>query len=190
MLSQGCLTFPTMSRERNWPVHLLTFPLRFSMRSMSHMRFPGISIGKESTCDARDLGLIPGLGKSPGEGHGNPLQYSCLENPQGQRNLVGCSPWDHKELVTTERVRTVSVKRCLRRTVQKRSLCPRWSQWCDHSPGARHPGMWSQVGLRITTNKASGGHGIPVELFQILKDDAVKVLHSICQQIWKTQQWQ
>ena len=41
----------------------------------------------------------------------------------------------------------------------------------------------------ITTNKASGGDRIPVELFQILKDDAVKVLHSICQQIWKTQQW-
>ena len=40
----------------------------------------------------------------------------------------------------------------------------------------------------ISTNKASGGDGIPVELFQILKDDAVKVLHSICQQIWKTQQ--
>ena len=41
----------------------------------------------------------------------------------------------------------------------------------------------------ITMNKASGSDGIPVELFQILKDDAVKVLHSICQQIWKTQQW-
>ena len=41
----------------------------------------------------------------------------------------------------------------------------------------------------ITTNKASGSDGFPVELFQILKDDAVKVLHSICQQIWKTQQW-
>ena len=41
----------------------------------------------------------------------------------------------------------------------------------------------------ITTNKASGGDGIPVELFQIVKDDAVKVLHSTCQQIWKTQQW-
>ena len=41
----------------------------------------------------------------------------------------------------------------------------------------------------ITANKASGGDGIPVELFQIRKDDAVKVLHSICQQIWKTQQW-
>ena len=60
----------------------------------------------------------------------------------------------------------------------------------DHSPRARHPGMHSQMGLRnITTNKASGGDGIPVELFQILKCDAVKVLHSICQQIWKTQQW-
>ena len=46
--------------------------------------------------------------------------------------------------------------------------------------------MWSQVGL---TNKANGGDDIPVELFQILKDDAVKVLHSIGQQIWKTQQW-
>ena len=41
----------------------------------------------------------------------------------------------------------------------------------------------------ITTNKASGGDGVQVELFQTLKDDAVKVLHSICQQIWKTQQW-
>ena len=46
---------------------------------------------------------------------------------------------------------------------------------------------WALVS--ITTNKASGGDGIPVELFQILKDDAVKVLHSICQQIWKSQQW-
>ena len=42
---------------------------------------------------------------------------------------------------------------------------------------------------RISTNKASGGDGIPVELLQILKDDSMKVLHSICQQIWKSQQW-
>ena len=48
-------------------------------------------------------------------------------------------------------------------------------------------GKWTSES--ITTNKASGGDVIPVELFQILKDDAVKVLHSICQQIWKTQQW-
>ena len=43
--------------------------------------FPGSSAGKESTCNAGDLGLIPGLGRSPGEGNGYPLQYSCLENP-------------------------------------------------------------------------------------------------------------
>ena len=50
--------------------------------------------------------------------------------------------------------------------------------------------MRSEVGLgSITTNKASGGDWIPVELFQILKSDAIKVLHSICQQIWKAQQW-
>ena len=67
--------------------------------------------------------------------------------------------------------------------------------WYDHSPRVRHPGMQSQEGLgkhhdeqSYMMNKASGGDGIPVEQFQILKDDAVKVLHSICQQIWKTQQ--
>ena len=45
------------------------------------MGFPGVSDGKESTCNAGDLGLIPELERSPGEGNGNPLQYSCLENP-------------------------------------------------------------------------------------------------------------
>ena len=60
----------------------------------------------------------------------------------------------------------------------------------DHSPRARHLGVQSQTALgSITTHKASGGDGISAELFQILKDDAVKALHSICQQIWKTQQW-
>ena len=50
--------------------------------------------------------------------------------------------------------------------------------------------IWRNLALGSTTmNKASRGDGIPVELFKILKDDAVKVLHSICQQIWKTQQW-
>ena len=51
----------------------------------------------EPTCNVGDLGSIPGLGRSPGEGHGNPLQYSCLENPHGQRSLVGYSPWGRKE---------------------------------------------------------------------------------------------
>ena len=48
------------------------------------MGFPGGSDCKESACNAGDLGLIPGLGKDPGRGHGNPLQYSCLENPHGK----------------------------------------------------------------------------------------------------------
>ena len=58
---------------------------------------PGGSDSKESACSVGDLGLIPGLGRSPGGGHGNSLQYSCLENPQGQRSLVGYSPWGHNE---------------------------------------------------------------------------------------------
>ena len=53
------------------------------------MGFSGGSAGKESACNVGDLGSIPGLGRSPEGGHGNPLQYSCLENPHGQRTLVG-----------------------------------------------------------------------------------------------------
>ena len=55
--------------------------------------FPGGSDGKKkSACNAGGLGSIPGLGRSPGGGHSNPLQYPCLENPDGQ-SLEGCSPW-------------------------------------------------------------------------------------------------
>ena len=64
--------------------------------------FPGGSDSKESTCSVGDLNLIPGLGRSPREGHGNPLQYSCLENPHGQRSLMGYSLWGCKELGMTE----------------------------------------------------------------------------------------
>ena len=68
----------------------------------SFLGFPGGSGGKESASNAGDLGSIPGLGRSPREGHGNPLQCSCLENPHGQRSLVGCSPWGHRESDRTE----------------------------------------------------------------------------------------
>ena len=82
----------------------------------------------------------------------------------------------------------------------------RWQEYTqklyrkDHNPD-NHNGMITHLESEIlecevkwalgniTTNKGSGGDGIPVELFKILKDDAVKVLHSICQHIWKTQQW-
>ena len=59
------------------------------------MDFPSGSNGKESTCNAGDLGLIPGSERSPGEGNGNPLQYS---------SLAGYSPWGHKESGTTEQL--------------------------------------------------------------------------------------
>ena len=68
------------------------------------MGFHGGSDGKESTCNVGDLGSIPELGRSPGGGHGSPLQCSCQENPHGQRSLVGCSPWGGKESDTTEQL--------------------------------------------------------------------------------------
>ena len=64
--------------------------------------FPGGSDGKEFTCNEGDLGLIPDLGRSPGGRQGKPLQYSCLENPLGQRSLAGYSPGGHKDLDMTE----------------------------------------------------------------------------------------
>ena len=70
------------------------------------MGFPGSSDGKESTCNAGDPGLIPRSGRFPREGYGNPPQYSCLENPQGQRSLLGYNPWGRKESDMTERQST------------------------------------------------------------------------------------
>ena len=69
---------------------------------MFHWGFPGSSAGKESACNAGDLGSIPGLGGSPGEGKGYPLQYSGLENPPGQRSLAGYRSWGCKESDMTE----------------------------------------------------------------------------------------
>ena len=67
------------------------------------MGFPGGSGDKESDCNAGDLGLIPGSGRFPGEGNGNPLQYSCLEHST-DRGLAGCCPGDPKESDRTERL--------------------------------------------------------------------------------------
>ena len=75
-----------------------------SMVLKHFLGFPGGSDCIESTCNPEDLGWIPGLGRSPGGGHGNPFHYSCLENPHGQRSLAGCSPWDCKESGMTERL--------------------------------------------------------------------------------------
>ena len=155
---------------------------------------------------------------STGEGNGKPLQYSCLENPMNSmkrqkdrrlkdellrsigaqyatgdqwrnnsRKNEGIDPWQKKHPivdVTGDR----SKARCCKQ------------QYCIHDPD-NHDGVITHLEQdilecevkwaleSITRNKASGGDDIPVELFQSLKDDAVKVLHSICQPIWKTQQW-
>ena len=71
--------------------------------SLPYSGFPGGSEGKESACNAGDPRSIPGLGRFPGEGNGNPLQYSCLEISHGQRSLAGYSPWGHKETGLSER---------------------------------------------------------------------------------------
>ena len=73
--------------------------------------FPGGSDGKESTCNKGDLSSILGLGRSPGGQNGNPLQCSCLENPHGQRSLVGHSSWGCKESYMTEATSTQGILR-------------------------------------------------------------------------------
>ena len=66
--------------------------------------FPGGSEGKETACSARDLGSVPGSGRSPGGGNGNPLQCSCLEKPMDRGAWHGYSPLGHKESDTTEQL--------------------------------------------------------------------------------------
>ena len=83
--------------------------------------FLGGSDGKESTCNAGDMGSIPGLGRSLGEGNGNPLQYSCLENPTDKGSWgwlgVGYSPWGHREVDMTEWLSIENLKQgCVTRT--------------------------------------------------------------------------
>ena len=73
---------------------------------MAGWSFSDGSESKESACDAGDLGSISGLGRSLGGGPGNPLHYSCLENPHGQRNMAGYSPWSCQQLDMTEQLST------------------------------------------------------------------------------------
>ena len=68
--------------------------------------FPGGSDGNESACNLGGMGSIPGSGRSAEEGNGNPLQYSCLENPHRKRSLADYSTWDHKESDTMEQLNT------------------------------------------------------------------------------------
>ena len=78
-------------------IHICYIDIHRHTRIHKHMDFPFDSTCKKFTCSVRDLGLIPGLGRSPGEGNGYPLQYSGLENFMD-------SPWGYKETDTTERL--------------------------------------------------------------------------------------
>ena len=99
--------------------------------------FPSGSDRKETSCNARDLGLIPDLGRSPGGGHSNPLHYSCLENSQGQRSPAGYNPWGLKELDTTEQLSIAHYA-----NAKSLQSCP---TLCDHidssPPGSPVPGI-------------------------------------------------
>ena len=87
----------------------ITLPKKVCIdKAMGFLGFPGGSVSKESTCNAGDLGSIPGLGRSPGGGHGNPLQCSCLDSAYEQRSSVGYNPWGRKESDTTKRLSTCS----------------------------------------------------------------------------------
>ena len=118
------------------------------------MGFPGGSDSKESTYNVRDLGSIPGLRRSPRGGHSNPLQYSCLENPHGQRSLVGYSPWGRKESDTTERQHGMEGMGVGARHQYSLEI-PRWFQFAvkfgNHSPLVLRPSYtsfhWGNVHL-------------------------------------------
>ena len=155
---------------------------------------------------------------STGEGNGKPLQYSCLENPmnsmkrQKDRRVkdellrsIGAQYATGDQWRNNSRKNEGMDPRQKQHPIvdvtgdRSKARCCK-QQYCIHDPD-NHDGVITHLEQdilecevkwaleSITRNKASGGDDIPVELFQSLKDDAVKVLHSICQPIWKTQQW-
>ena len=110
---------------------------RDSLPSIVCLGFHGGSDDKESACNMRDLGSIPGLRKSPGGGHGNPFQYSCLENPHGQSSLAGYSPWGCKESYMTEKLSTARNKPMCQSRFRNMYLIVNWQVYLTltwHSP--------------------------------------------------------
>ena len=105
LVAQLVKNLPAMLGDHGLIPGLERFPWRRDrLPTPVFLGFPCGSAGKESAFNAGDLGLIPGLGRSPGGRHGNPLQYSGLENPHGQRSLAGYSPWGRKESDMTEQL--------------------------------------------------------------------------------------
>ena len=98
-----CLIF-LIIKKRTLNILQHGWTLKTGVKCFTHFNswgFPGSSTGKEYACNAGNLGSIPGLGRSPGEGNGYPLQYSCLENSMDRGAWQATSPWGHKESDTT-----------------------------------------------------------------------------------------
>ena len=104
LFAQSCLTLQPHKLQPTRLLCLWNSPGKNIGLGSHSLGFPGDSDSKESTSNVGDLGSITGLGSSPGGRHGKPLQYSCLENPHGQRSLAGYSPWGRKESDTTEQL--------------------------------------------------------------------------------------
>ena len=103
------------------------------------MSFPGGSDSKESACNAGGQGSIPGLGRSPGKGNGNPLQYFCLENSTHRGDLWATVLWGHKESDTTERL--------THNTHLRNERSARTSQPCPSSPNYKWR-VWTTWSLK------------------------------------------
>ena len=110
--------------------------------SCKKVGFPGGSDGKESTCNVGDLGSTPGLGRSPEGGHGNPLQYSCLENPHGQRSLASYSPWGSQRVRQNWATKQSSTERggchkscCWEHSYTMRPSVHKYVYFCGKYPG-------------------------------------------------------
>ena len=104
LMSISSIQFSSVTQS--CPTLINSIPSRFLEGIKTNYIIPGGLDGKESTCNAGELGLIPRLGKSPGGEHGNPLQYSCLENPHRQKSLEGYNSRGCKESDMTKQQHT------------------------------------------------------------------------------------
>ena len=98
LVAQLVKNLPAMQQETLFDSWVEKIPWRRDrLHTPVFLGFPGGSDCKECTSNVGELASIPGLGRSPGGGDGNPLNYSCIKNPHGQRNLAGYSPWYHSQ---------------------------------------------------------------------------------------------
>ena len=112
LIPSKIFSYPFFFSSSGTPIIRMLVCLILCQRSL--LGFPGGWEDKASACNAGDPGSTPGLGRSPGEGNGNPLQYSCLKNPTDRGAWMGYIPRGHKELDTTEWLHFTSFKRSLR----------------------------------------------------------------------------